>query len=89
MNTDNTIWKYRIYHAAFIFLTFLCWTPVLYGNYGPVGLFFSMPSWAALALGFGAILFVLQLIYLFFSGLALSDDNLAEIVDELQSADSK
>ncbi len=84
MTPPGNIWKYRIYHAAFMFLTFLCWTPVLYGSYGEPQLIFAMPSWATIALGVGAILFVLQLIYLFFSGLALNDESLAHIVDALQ-----
>jgi membrane protease YdiL (CAAX protease family) len=84
MNTTHSKWKFRIYHAAFIILTFLCWSPLLYGSYGKTGLIFSIPSWAAIALFIGVVLVALQWFYLFHSGLAMSDDTLDEIVYELR-----
>jgi hypothetical protein len=86
MTPAKSVWLFRMYHSAFIILTFLCWSPLLYGSYGKTDLIFSIPSWAALALLFGAIMAALQWLYLFPSKLALSDDHLAQIVDEVRLA---
>lgn len=71
------------YTAAFCVLTLLCWCPIGYGTYGEVGRIFGIPSWAAILLALGVVLFMVEWVYLFFSDFALYDENLAEIMDQL------
>ncbi len=79
----------RIFIIAFLALTFLCWCPWLYGSYGPTDRILGVPSWAVLAAVFGVILFVLEWIYLFLSGIAMTDEELPEIVSELAAVDTE
>ena len=46
-----------------------------------------MPSWAALALLFGAILFAIEWFFLFFSNLAINDESLPDIIAAIQTID--
>lgn len=72
------------FYAAFIMLTVLVWCPLGYGQYGEVGLIFGMPIWAAVAMALGALLFLLEWIYLFMTDLALDDESLPNIMSELE-----
>ncbi|MHC4168503.1 MAG: DUF997 domain-containing protein [Planctomycetota bacterium] len=72
-----------IFIVAFLALTFLCWCPLLYGPYGPADRILGVPLWTVLAALFGVILFVLEWIYLFVTGMAMTDEELPEIVSEL------
>ncbi|THB74655.1 MAG: DUF997 domain-containing protein [Desulfobacteraceae bacterium] len=78
-----------IFLTLFLVLTVLCWCPVGYGSYGEVAMIFGMPSWAFFMLVFGAVLFVLEWIYLFWTDLALYDDDLETIMTELEALDEK
>lgn len=78
-------WKKIMFFIAFLGLTVPCWCPIGYGSYGPVGRIMGMPSWAAMMLFFGAILFILEWVFLFRTDLALYDQDLSEVVSELES----
>ena len=80
-------WVRRGFFAAFCALTFFLWCPLGYGRYGEVGRVFGVPSWAAIAVALAAALFVLEWIYLFHTGLAVTDDGLADVVSELTKVD--
>jgi len=69
---------------VFVALTVFCWSPVGYGRYGEVGMIFGMPSWAFYLLVIGALLFVLQWVYLFQTDLALYDRDVEHIVETLK-----
>ncbi len=86
MTQKSGLWLNRAFVLAFLVLTFFTWCPVGYGSYGPVGRVFGIPSWAAIALALAAVLFVLEWIYLFFTGLAMTDDELPGILSELEKA---
>ena len=75
--------KNAVFLIVFLVLTVLCWCPIWYGSYGEVGLIMSMPSWAFILLLIGAVLFVMEWGFLFFSDLALYDEDLQPIMDEL------
>ncbi|MCD4720872.1 MAG: DUF997 family protein [Desulfobacula sp.] len=81
--------KNTLFLIAFFVLTVLCWCPVGYGSYGEVGLIMGMPSWAFIMLLVGAVLFVIEWIYLFRTDLALYDDDLEEIMDALETTITK
>jgi len=81
-------WVNRAFLLAFLVLTFFTWCPVGYGSYGPVGRVFGIPSWAAIALALAAVLFVLEWIYLFFTGLAITDEEVARTVAELEKTEA-
>jgi hypothetical protein len=85
MKQKTGTWQDRVFVCAFLVLTLFCWCPLGYGNYGQVGRIFGIPSWAVLALAFAAVLFVLEWIYLFWTPMAISDDELPEIVAQLES----
>ena len=88
MTQKSGLWLNRAFVLAFLVLTFFCWCPVGYGSYGPVDRVFGIPSWAAIALALAAVLFVLEWIYLFFTGMAITDEELPGIMSELQKADA-
>ncbi|MBA3010235.1 MAG: DUF997 family protein [Proteobacteria bacterium] len=71
--------KNALFLIVFLVLTVLCWCPIGYGSYGEVGLIMGMPSWAFILLLIGAVLFVVEWIYLFCTDLALYDEDLEEI----------
>jgi len=77
--------KNILFLIVFLVLTVLCWCPIGYGSYGEVGLIMGMPSWAFILLLIGAILFVIEWIYLFKTDLALYDEDLEEIMAALQA----
>ena len=76
----------RAFVIAFIVLTSLCWCPWAYGTL--TGRVLSIPLWAVLAFVFAAILFILEWVFLFFSGLAVSDEDLARIISDLEGVDT-
>lgn len=76
-----------IFGFLFCIFTLLCWCPIGYGSYGPVGRIFGIPSWAAILLFVGAVLFLIEWIYLFKTDLALSDDDLDDIIKKLQAVE--
>jgi hypothetical protein len=69
-------------------LAVLTWCPIGYGGYGAVTRYFGMPSWAAIALLIGAVLFILEWIYMFHTDLALTDEKLATILKALEKYDA-
>jgi len=87
MKQPGGTWVNRAFVGAFCVLTFLCWCPLGYGAYGPVSQVLGIPSWAVMAFAFGAALFVLEWIYLFCTGLAMSDEELPGIIAELEAVD--
>ena len=76
--------KNRIFLILFFVLTVLCWCPIGYGSYGQVGLIMGMPSWAFIMLIIGAVLFLIEWVYLFRTDLALYDEDLEEIITALE-----
>jgi hypothetical protein len=88
MKQKDGTWPSRAFVCAFIVLTLLCWCPLGYGTYGPVERFLGIPSWAVLALALGALLFILEWIYLFHSRLAMNDEELPRIISELETVDT-
>ena len=87
MTQNSGPWMNRAFVLAFLVLTFFCWCPIGYGAYGPVELIFGIPSWAVAAFAFGAVLFVLEWIYLFYSGEAMNDEELPGIIAQLEALD--
>ena len=82
MNKKKCIWSKRAFVIAFIVLTSLCWCPWAYGTV--TGRVLSIPTWAVLAYVFAGALWVLQWIFLFLTGLAVSDEELPGIISELE-----
>lgn len=78
--------KKTIFLILFIVFTVLCWCPMGYGSYGAVGLIMGMPSWAFILLVVGAVLFLIEWVYLFQTDLVLTDDDLDAITEALQTA---
>ena len=76
--------KEQLFLIIFCIMTFFTWCPLGYGQYGPVDLIFGIPDWAAIAFGIGAVLFVLEWIYLFGSRLSLADEELPVILNALK-----
>ncbi|WP_300456917.1 DUF997 domain-containing protein [Desulfobacula sp.] len=76
--------KNLIFLILFLVLTVFCWCPIGYGSYGKVGLIMGMPSWAFYMLVIGAVLFVIEWVYLFYTDLALYDEDLEEIMMALE-----
>lgn len=87
MKQKNRVWQNRAFVFAFLVLTLFCWCPLGYGSYGPVSRFLGVPSWAVTALAFGAVLFVLEWIYLFHTQLTITDEELPDIVAQLKAVD--
>ena len=73
--------------VVFVVLTLFCWCPIGYGSYGEVDLILGMPSWAFYLLLIGALLFVLQWVYLFQTDLALYDRDVENIVETLRKTE--
>ena len=87
MKQENGRWKNRAFVFAFLVLTLLCWCPLGYGSYGAVPRVFGIPSWAVTALALGAVLFFVEWIYLFYTRLAMNDDELPDIISQLETVD--
>ncbi len=74
-----------MYLAVFALLTMMTWSPLGYGSLGPAERIFGMPDWVVIALLVAVVLFVLEWIFLFASGLALDDEEMDEILYRLKS----
>ena len=85
MRQKRGAWPKRAFVVAFMVLTSLCWCPWAYGTVG--GRTFSIPSWAVLAYVFAAALFVLEWVFLFFTGMAVSDEELPGILTDLEAVE--
>ncbi len=83
MNRKRSVWVKRAFGIAFLVLTSLCWCPWAYGT--AEGRMFGIPTWAVLAYVFAAVLFLLEWVFLFRTGLAVSDEDLPRIVAELEA----
>lgn len=88
MKKKSGAWTRRIFIIAFLALTFFCWCPLLYGHYGPTDRILGVPSWAVFAAVFGIILFVLEWVYLFVTGMAMTDENLSDIISQLTAVNT-
>ena len=88
MKQENGVGQNRVFVLAFLVLTLLCWCPLGYGSYGPVTRVFGIPSWAVLAFAVGAVLFVVEWIYLFHTKMAMNDEELSDIISQLKSVDT-
>ncbi|MHC4425955.1 MAG: DUF997 domain-containing protein [Planctomycetota bacterium] len=88
MKRKRSVWSNCFFVFAFLVLTFFCWCPLFYGSYGPAKRILGIPSWAVLAFVFGAVLFVLEWIYLFVTRRAMSDEELPDVVSELAGVDA-
>jgi hypothetical protein len=83
MKKKSCAWTRRIFIIAFLALTFFCWCPYFYGSYGPADRILGVPSWAVFAALFGIVLFILEWIYLFVTGMTMTDEDLPDMVSEL------
>ena len=88
MKENNGTWQNRAFVLAFLVLTLFCWCPLGYGTYGQAPRFLGIPYWAVLALAFGAVLFVLEWIYLFHTRMAMNDEELPDIISQLKTVDT-
>jgi hypothetical protein len=84
MDRKKGAWPKRAFVVAFIVLTSLCWCPWAYGTV--TGRVLYIPSWAVLAYVFAAALFILEWVFLFHTRLAVSDEELASTISELEAA---
>lgn len=89
MKQKDSVWGNRAFVLAFLVLTFFCWCPLGYGAYGEAERFLGVPSWAAAAVGLSAVLFVLEWVYLFHSGMAMRDEDIPDIISQLQAVDTE
>lgn len=87
MKSRRSTWQNRAFILAFSVLTLLCWSPAGYGTYGPAPRLLGVPYWAIVALGWAALLFVLEWVYLFRTALAMNDEELPHILAQLQAVD--
>ena len=86
MNQKKRAWSIRAFVLAFLVLTSLCWCPWAYGT--ATGRTLSIPTWAVLAYVFAAALIVLEWIFLFLTGLAISDEKLEAVLSELKAVEA-
>ena len=86
MRQKRNAWAKRAFVVAFLVLTSLCWCPWAYGT--AEGRVLSIPYWAVLAYVFAAALFVLEWVFLFRSGLAVSDEELPGILTDLEAVEA-
>jgi len=84
MGQTKSPWAKAAFVLAFALLTSLCWCPWAYGTL--TGRVLWIPTWAVVAYAVAAALFVLEWVFLFRSGLTVSDEELAGIVSELKAA---
>lgn len=81
---NGTSFKQAVFLAVFAVFTLLCWCPIGYGAYGVPTLIWGMPNWAVTALAIGAIMFLLELVYLFGTQLTLQDEQLPDMVQSIK-----
>ncbi len=87
MKPRSGTWQTRAFVLAFLVLTFFLWCPLGYSVYGEAPLLLGMPRWVVVAVILSAVLFVLEWIYLFHTGLAMRDEDTPDIVAQLQAVD--
>ncbi|HUS91342.1 MAG TPA: DUF997 domain-containing protein [Phycisphaerae bacterium] len=87
MIRKRSVWARRAFVLAFALLTSLCWCPWAYGTL--TGRVLAIPAWAVVAYAFAVALFVLEWVFLFFTGLAVDDEELPTILSDLAEAASK
>ena len=87
MDQERSAWPRRAFVIAFVVLTSLCWCPWAYGTV--TGRTLAIPTWAVLAYVFAAGLFLLEWVFLFHSGLAVSDEALPGIIADLEAVDAE
>ena len=83
MSHKRHTWLIRAFVLVFTVLTSLCWCPWAYGTV--TGKTFHIPTWAVLAYACAAALVVLEWVFLFATGLAVSDEQVKAIISELES----
>ncbi len=76
----------RWFLIAFAVLTSLCWCPWAYGHL--TGRVLAIPTWAVIAYVCAAALFALEWVFLFASGLAVTDEQLPHVVADLEAVGS-
>lgn len=81
---NGATWKQGVFLVIFSVFTLLYWCPIGYGSYGPPRLIYGMPSWVVSALTIGAIMFLIELIFLFGTRLTLHDDQLLDILKNIK-----
>ena len=84
MEHNRAAWLTRAFVIGFLVLTSLCWGPWAYGTV--TGRMLWIPTWAVLAYVFAAALFVLEWVFLFVTGLAVSDEDLSGVLSDLEAA---
>ena len=84
MDRKKSLWGTRAFIAGFIVLTSLCWCPWAYGTL--TGRTLAIPTWAIGAYICAAALFVLEWVFLFVSGMAITDEELPKIISDLEAA---
>lgn len=75
----------QLFVLVFFVLTIFCWCPLGYAFYGEATRILGVPYWAVIAVAVSGVLFVLEWIYLFYSGLAMNDDDVPEIIAQLSA----
>ncbi|MHC4741564.1 MAG: DUF997 domain-containing protein [Planctomycetota bacterium] len=88
MKRTRSRWVSRIFILAFVILTFFCWCPLLYSSYGEAKRIAGVPVWAIIAAGFGAVLFVVEWLYLFGTRITVTDEEVDEIVSQLAEVET-
>ena len=83
MDLEKRIRARRVFVIVFIVLTSLCWCPWAYGTV--TGRTLAIPTWAVLAYACATALFLVEWVFLFLTGLAVRDDEVAGIVSELDA----
>ena len=89
MTDKNTSVKKNIYFVLFCILTVFCWCPIGYGTYGPADRIWGVPDWAVITFFISIVFFILQWIYLFQTGLAVTDDELEKIFHDLSKMNTR
>ena len=83
MDRKKSVWGKRAFIIGFIILTSLCWCPWAYGHI--TGRTLAIPTWAIGAYICAAALFVLEWVFLFVSGMAITDEDLPKIISDLEA----
>jgi hypothetical protein len=60
----------------------------LYSSYGEAKRIAGVPVWAIIAAGFGAVLFVVEWLYLFGTRITVTDEEVDEIVSQLAEVET-
>ena len=85
MKQEGDTTRNRLFLAAFFILTLFGWCPLGYAFYGEATRVLGVPYWAIVAVAVSAVLFVVEWIYLFHTRLALHDDDVPKIIEQLSA----